>query len=291
MPKSVRDKPSKHSVPACRIYCILARSSNIGVVFRRGPSRWVQVLRWNTRNDQFMQGQWFHGRIYERRCDVSPGGKYLVYFAAKHTGINAWTAISKLPFLTALNMWTQDHCWNGGGLFLGNTTVKLDLGQGAEHFKQVQGRCPLRLIQPTEYVRGENEIVEWQRMSRDGWAELQPGEFVSERLYDGYRTLKPRILEKHHPDGSAKLRVTREIRKFKLYETFSLAKPADKSEEAIPNARWADWDQRGRLVYSALGRIFTARVTGSRVGEHRLVIDLNANKYAAMTAPQWAVNW
>ena len=55
-------------------------------------------------------GQWFKGRIYEKRCDLSPDGTKLIYFAQK---INtrtlndpkysyAWTAISRPPYLTAL---------------------------------------------------------------------------------------------------------------------------------------------------------------------------------------------
>ncbi len=75
------DQPSR---PACRdrnqrqaprhaaLYAILARDARTGVVFRRGPSRQVQLIRWDLRDDTFEHGQWFKGRIYERRCDLSP---------------------------------------------------------------------------------------------------------------------------------------------------------------------------------------------------------------------------
>lgn len=60
--------------PHCRLFVILARSSPTGVIFRRGPTKWVQLIKWNTDDDSFEAGQWFHGRIYEHRCDMSPDG-------------------------------------------------------------------------------------------------------------------------------------------------------------------------------------------------------------------------
>jgi len=75
---------SRASSPiACRLYVILARAAPVAVVFRRGPARRVQIVKWSTDTDRFEEGQWFHGRIYERRCDLSPDGGRLVYFAQK----------------------------------------------------------------------------------------------------------------------------------------------------------------------------------------------------------------
>ena len=82
--------PFKSESPAgrtsCRVFAILARNAATGVVFRRGPSKWVQLIRWNTDTDTFESGQWFHGRLYERRADLSPDGTKLIYFAAKVPG-------------------------------------------------------------------------------------------------------------------------------------------------------------------------------------------------------------
>jgi hypothetical protein len=61
--------------PPARIYAIVAREADVAVVFRRGPSRQVRLLRWNLRTDEIEAGQWFKGRIYERRCDLAPMGK------------------------------------------------------------------------------------------------------------------------------------------------------------------------------------------------------------------------
>lgn len=65
----------KEPIPSTRLYSIVARDAPVAVVFRRGPTRQVEVLRWDLRSDRVTAGQWLKGRIYERRCDLSPGGR------------------------------------------------------------------------------------------------------------------------------------------------------------------------------------------------------------------------
>ena len=64
-----------------RIHPIRARSANMAVIIRRSPSKSVCMMLWDRRNDTFKLGQWLRGRIYERRCDLSPDGKHFIYFA------------------------------------------------------------------------------------------------------------------------------------------------------------------------------------------------------------------
>jgi hypothetical protein len=122
------------SVP-CRLYFLLAREAPVGVLFRRGPSRWGRLIRWDLTNDVFEPGQWFHGRLYERRADLSPDGTLLVYFAQKighplMRGISvcaySWTAVSHPRFLTALALWPKGDCWAGSGSFVDNRTLALN---------------------------------------------------------------------------------------------------------------------------------------------------------------------
>ena len=95
---------------SCRLSVLLARSAPDAVVLRRGPTRWVQLLRWRTDCDRFEPGQWFKGRVYDRRSDLSPDGSLLIYFASKFNGRTladreytyAWTAVSRPPHFTAL---------------------------------------------------------------------------------------------------------------------------------------------------------------------------------------------
>lgn len=113
--------------PSCRIYAILAHDGRSAVVFRRGPSKQVLVLRWRLDDDYIEPGQWFNGRIYERRCDLSPDGQLLIYFAANWKApFQSWTAVSRAPYLTALALWPKGDAWGGGGLFLSPRTIGLN---------------------------------------------------------------------------------------------------------------------------------------------------------------------
>lgn len=42
---------------APRIHILMARSAPVAVLLRCGPSRWVQMVRWDTSNDTFDRGQ------------------------------------------------------------------------------------------------------------------------------------------------------------------------------------------------------------------------------------------
>ena len=32
---------------ACRLFVVLARDADVGVILRRGPTRWVQMIKWD----------------------------------------------------------------------------------------------------------------------------------------------------------------------------------------------------------------------------------------------------
>ncbi|WP_250622987.1 hypothetical protein [Pinirhizobacter soli] len=70
----------KQPIPP-RIHVLLARDASAAVVIRRGPTRHTALIGWDRKTDKFKVGQRFYGRIYERRCDLSPNGMHLIYFA------------------------------------------------------------------------------------------------------------------------------------------------------------------------------------------------------------------
>lgn len=125
----------------CRLSLVFARSAPFVVILRRGPTRWVEVIKWNTANDKFERGQWLHGRIYGERCGLSPNGKLFVYFAMKYGRVDkelgyeqTFTAVSKPPFLTALALWPEGSTWGGGGHFVDDGTLRLAYGaNGTDH--------------------------------------------------------------------------------------------------------------------------------------------------------------
>ena len=164
----------KKEYPA-RLHALLSKDTSHAVVFRRGPSKHVCTLLWDRSKDTFTLGQWLKGRIYERRSDISPDGKYLLYFAmngrwSSETG-GSWTAISYVPWLKAIELHGKGDCWEGGGLFLTNNSYWLN----DRYFTPAK-----TLIISTEVKRDSSYIPEGQfgaedtgvyyrRLKRDGW--------------------------------------------------------------------------------------------------------------------------
>jgi hypothetical protein len=119
----------------CRLSLVFASEAAVAVLIRRGPSEWLEIVKWNTAKDIFEDAQWLHGRIYSERCGLSPDGRLFVYFAAKHGRVDkakgyrdTFTAVSRPPYLTALAMWPEGSTWGGGGRFIDNKTLRLAYG-------------------------------------------------------------------------------------------------------------------------------------------------------------------
>jgi hypothetical protein len=108
-------------ISAPRIYGIPATDAPIVAVFRRGPSVWSHVGRWDLNSRTYQSGAWLRGRIFPRRSDLSPDGRYLSYFAHKPTAGwelgEAYVAVSKLPWLTALHAFATCGTWSRGYYF------------------------------------------------------------------------------------------------------------------------------------------------------------------------------
>ena len=68
------------SFPA-RLHVLMVRDSRRAVVLRKGPATAVCSILWERDADRFTLGLWMRGRIYERRADISPDGKHMIYFA------------------------------------------------------------------------------------------------------------------------------------------------------------------------------------------------------------------
>ncbi len=121
-------KPRKQAKP--KLFVIFACQAHEAIIFRRGPSAWFHLIRWNTDNDTFFHGAWFKGRIYPERCDLSPNGELLLCFMHKSSKLgtdykDSWSAISRSPWLDALWLWPQGTTYAGGGRFTDDRSVVL----------------------------------------------------------------------------------------------------------------------------------------------------------------------
>lgn len=291
---------SRSTPPPPRLHLLLAREADVAVIFRRGPSKRVELVRWDTRADTFERGHWFHGRIYERRADLSPDGELLVYFASKISrrtladaeGYSyAWTAVSRPPWLTALALWPRGDCWHGGGVWLGPRRLLLN------HRPEVAILHPEHRprglqVEPNPAAQGEDDPIFSRRLARDGWELLREWEVEWMREALGFVTHAPELRARRHP-GGLPYRVTLERRLdgLKYRETFGVEGPA--GPVPLPPGRidWVDWDHRGRLVVLHSGGVRAAEVAMGGVGEPRTLIDLTADTPAPRQAPPRARSW
>jgi len=292
--------PKKRSVHACRLFVILARRAPVGVIFRRGPAKWTQLIRWNTATDVFEMGQWFKGALYERRCDFSPSGERLIYFAAKHhlRGVDpaytsTWTAISKPPYLTALALWPNGGTtYHGGGLFADEDTVWLN--SYVHRWSNPERSSPARahpshtppsdvLIMPVAFTSGDQLFP--LRLVRDGWKLMTPGNVEEDGGVAKGRLVRSPERQPHR----IQLDFDYQTAQYALLEHAGKNAEKDAGKDPLDGASWADWDQQGRLVFAKDGKLFGARAIGRP--ELELLADFNGHKPARITAPERARTW
>jgi hypothetical protein len=226
---------------------LLASEAPVGVVFRRAPSKLVRVISWNREIDKFTPGRWFKGKIYPDRSDISPDGRHMIYFAMggvawaiPKTG-GTWTAISRVPSLTALAIWPQGDTWGGEGIFASNSSYWLDTN-----------REPLR--DDTKLKRVSTKPAR-SRMERDGWV-----------IKEGW----PRsVIEKEIPKGWI-LRLPENYPRVR----YELEHRQSNSLLEFPTWGWAEWD-RSRLVWAEQGCIRTASLQSHKLGAVQTLYDSN----------------
>lgn len=152
-----------------RLFVIFAKNALEAVVFRRGPARWYHVIRWNTEDDTIVRGLGLRC-VFTRRNDLSPDGQLLLYFV-HHGGrvtssyTDAWTAISRSPWLTAIGLWPQGTTYGGGGRFIDNRSVVIRACKGA-HPDHLGGGLSITFGHVPQHASSEEvEGAEWS--SRD----------------------------------------------------------------------------------------------------------------------------
>jgi hypothetical protein len=249
--------------PAARLHVILAREAPLAVVVRRGPAKEVCTLLWNRRTDEFTLGQWLRGRIYEDRCDLSPDGRYFIYFAydgrphREHGP--SWTAISRAPWLKAIALYAKGSTWGGGGYFTGARTYWLD----SDH------RC----VQDTTEVRRDLGAV-YPQIWHARWAEA--GWQFREAL--DAKGAKRAFREKALPRGW--------MLRLRFWEScYELEHVPSKLIKTFPRWGWAEWD-RHRLVWAERGCLFAASLDREQgVGPPTMLHDFNSLRFEARVAP------
>ena len=286
----------KKNESATTLFGILARNAPVGVIFRRGPSHHVQLIKWDLTNDSFEEGQWFKGRVYERRCDLSPNGTLLIYFAATYKEpLRSWTAISKPPWFTALALWPKDDGWNGGGRFTGAYSIHLNhaRNQALPHPDFVAGCRKFKIDSYAEF-RGEDGSIWHELLARQGWVFVEEAVWSDYEQFKGYawKAKTPELWRKTHSNKKLVLEMAIEaIGKRNGTWYVSRYRVLDASLEEVLDLGEldrADWDTTGDLVYAKQGVLFRQRFSNSRGTEPKQIADFTRNRLTAIEPVAWA---
>ncbi|MCM1984924.1 hypothetical protein [Lyngbya confervoides] len=268
-----------------RLHVLLARDAPLGVVIRRGPAKQVATVLWDRRGDRWDLGQWMKGRIYERRCDLSPDGKYLIYFAMnghwQSPTRGSWTAISRAPYLKALALFPQGHCWLGGGLWTGPRRCWLN-GCGLHG---AMGTMPEGVEQeadpPAHSVGGECLSVYFPRLHRDGWHWVdrsQAGQVDRRDIWEKARGDQWRLRKIAHAQ------VNPGPGRGCYWDEHELLHPATGQWLEFPDWEWAEWDGP-RLVWASGGKLWTGTLGEAGLVGERVLYDFNGMSFEARQAP------
>jgi hypothetical protein len=229
-----------------KTHVMLARDVPAGVVFYRRSGRTTYCLsldysrKGRGYRDSLAKGSRFYGRLFPERCDLSPDGRLMVYFAMRgqmtggQSDPSTWTAVSEPPWLRAHWFFPNGSTWGGGGVFLpGNRLVVFE--QVDPHMTEGRAQhCGYTLVRNISTLPPEELDVLRSNYRREGPARF-PHPALSGRKQSPVLVRTPRSSRQ----GSYGL-FTYELR------------TADGGEyagaESVIMADWAGWDIFGRLV-------------------------------------------
>jgi hypothetical protein len=267
-----------------RLHVLLAREAPVGLIIRRGPSHSVASVLWNRRTDRFTLGQWLRGRIYERRCDLSPDGTHVIYFAMNGRWQSdvkgSYTAIARAPYLKAVTLFPKGDCWQGGGLF--TTSDRYWLNGCHDEANYDSGECRRDPdYRPVGSYGGECPSVYYHRLQRDGW-------ILMDRLSAG-STEHWDIFEKPVGNGwvlrkIAHAEVGAPPGKGCYWDEHELIHADPVRSELRPDWEWADLDGT-RLVWAAGGILYASVIGLEGLSNQRTLFDSNDMAFQCCVAP------
>ncbi|MFN7934205.1 MAG: hypothetical protein U0R19_12815 [Bryobacteraceae bacterium] len=252
------------------LYVIPAREADLALVFRRGPSAWWHLLEWRLDSPQLIPGAWFHGSLYPRRCDLSPNGRLLGYFALKAGRPNwpmTYFAVSKVPYLQALAAWNTAGTWTWGCHFSSNGALDI---QACIEDQPFHGAYP-------HPVRCRGFSCDWKAR-----------EVANETKRGWLPTADPTILRRPQPNGNATLILINHGEG--VLPDYFLEAPAGKLTP-LPDTTWCDWDRRGCLLLATHPRTLTISTCRDGKLHPAWSASLNSLRPDPQPAPAWAARW
>ncbi len=275
----------KDTHPA-RLHVLLARDAPTGVVLRRGPSKRVCTIGWDRTTDEFQVGQWLKGRIYERRSDLSPDGRHMIYFAMNGKWDSetkgSWTAISRTPYLKAVGLWGKGDCWHGGGLFTGNRRYWVNAFPN--HFVLTDAQTFKREEHHEHEYKfgGECPGVYFIRLQRDGWTLVSADErdrLNSTHIFE--KSVSADWLIRKIAHGTC---YDRDPGRGVYYDEHALVHRETGETIDFATWEWAEIDGE-RLVWCEKGVLYAGKTGDNGLTDAVALYDFNALSYTEIAAP------
>lgn len=262
------DKGPSHTAASTRLHVLIAAEARTAVVFRRGPSKQVRMLRWDLATDRVVGGQWLSGRLYLDRCDLSPDGELLVYFCGKFNAkVHAFTAVSRPPFFTALAFWPERLTYGGGGTFVGNRELRLNWWATESELRPAGIPEDFTIVNPASAPEPVARL-----------ADTRPSP-VDETM-----VLSRRVLGVNEPNGPS--------RTYGYH--LERSRPSGAKVVACGELDWAGWDHDGALLFARDGCLFRSRAEdwfGEAPPVVREVADLRQQTFENVAPPDEATRW
>jgi hypothetical protein len=259
-------------------HALLASRSPLAAIYRRGPSRWTALIRWDRGDDSFEVGQWHKGSVYPDRSAISPDGEHLLTFMGSFRPPYAtWTALSRPPYLTALALWPKGDTW-GGGAFLGDRAIALD------HEPERQALAPGFVLPPGFETLAPGPATQ-ARLARARAADPHAWQVVAGERWTTLRRAG---------DGPALVSTWQEAdpsRPWRLERALRLR--LEGRETVLHGAGWADLDRDGDLFFAIGGRLYCCAAAqvpliasvDDAVARGRLLADFTDLAFRPLRAP------
>ncbi len=283
---------------SCSLYAIQARESPWAVIFRRGPSRFVQLIRWHTETDEFHHGQWFKGRIYEREADLSPSGDKVIYLSAnyrqKHPHYGSYIVISRPPYLTALAIFQTCGTYDGCGFFQTEDLVRIPGGPWFLTQNPFKKEPPSNLDfsqLPKGVFFGERNALHMA-----GWVPVKEHGDGTKPVH--YFSL-PAISMKPSPAHSNMQLLKETIDpavSYEKHQRYYLHDIQSGFELDLGILDWCDFDKAGNLLFSKEGCLYRlkqddAPAVAFDIAQAKLLYDFRPSQFTELEAPSWAMEW
>ncbi len=248
----VADDQRHNQIPTVGLWILRASAAPIAVIFRRGPTKQVRLVRWDLRTDDFQRGQWMAARAYADRSRISPDGVYVDYVGIRRG--NEWRAIAKVPYFTPLAV-----------------------------------REPTGWVSPTStalppWLLRSGQL--WPQEPLDGWQPVaEPGAYP---LHKPHPTIPDLVLQRRDArpvmDGYASW-TDRHAYDYRLFDA------RGDVEHDLGTADWGDWHPSGDLAVAREGLITRIPMLRRAPGEARVIADFNGETFEKLPPPPRALVW